>query len=107
MPDGFAHFARGKGGGTAAVGTRAGKQIRGHRDVSGFGDLVGEILHPIRHAEDFVNHQHHGGFPAGFRIGNEGFDVAAVVLDRNPLPVPRGFVYFLTSPVLRGERESP
>ena len=39
----------------AAVGRHAGEQVRRDRDVAGRRDLIGEVLHPVRHAENLMD----------------------------------------------------
>src|SRR5581483_3166055 len=98
--DGFHDGIGREGSSAAAVRAHTGKKIGSDGNVAGFGDLVGKVLDPIGHAEDFVNDEDDGRFVLGFGIGDEGFDRAAVVLDGDPFTVARGFVELGHGPVL-------
>jgi len=62
VADGFHRFAFGKIAAAAAVWTHAGEEIRRDRNVARGGNLVRQVLHPVGHAEDFVDDQDDGRF---------------------------------------------
>src|SRR5208282_1698839 len=62
----------------------------------------GEILHPIRHAEDLVDDEHHGALILRLGIGDKGLDGAAVVLQGHPFAMPRRFFELRPGPILGG-----
>ena len=88
MAHGFHRFALRKVAAAATVGAHAGKKIGGYGNVARRGHLIRKILHPIRHAEDFVNDQHDGSLALRLGVDDEGFDRAAIVLNGHPLAVP-------------------
>lgn len=63
------------------------QQVGRNGDISGGGELIGHILHPVGHAEYPVNYQNYRGLVLGFRIRDEGLHRAAVVFHSDPLAV--------------------
>src|SRR6266852_6075526 len=101
MAYGFHRFTFRKIAAAAAVGAHAREKIRRDCNVACRGDLVSQILNPIRHAEDFVNDQDDGSFALGFWIDYKCLDRAAIVLDGDPLAMARRFFTCGARPVLR------
>ena len=88
----------------AAVRPHAREQIGSDRQVAGFRKLVGHVLHPIGHAEDFVDDHNRGRFLPRLRVSQERFDGPAVVFYRDPFVPPRRFVHGLPRPILPAKR---
>jgi len=76
-----------KRGTTSAVWSHAGEQVRSYSDVTRRGHLVGEILDPVRHAEDFVNQNNHRPLVLRLGIYHEGLNRSAIPLHSNPFLV--------------------
>ena len=91
---------RGEGAAPAAVRSHAGKKVGGDRDVTGFRHLVSQILHPIRHPENLVNDEHHGGLVLCLGVDHESLHRAPIVLNRDPLTMSRGLFHLRARPVL-------
>src|SRR6266849_3917151 len=60
VADGLHRFAFREVGAAAAVRAHAGEKVGSDCNVAGRGDLICQILHPVRHPKDFVNDQHDG-----------------------------------------------
>ncbi len=101
--DGFHHFVGGNRRSAAAVGPHAGKEVGSNCDVTGSGDLVGQILNPVGHSENFMNDQNDRPLVFYFRVHNESFDRPAIVLHGDPLAVARRFCQRGLGPILRGD----
>ena len=95
-----ASLPRGEGAAPAAVRSHARKQVGRHRDVTGFRHLVSQILHPIRHPENLMNDEHHGGLVLCLGVDDEGFHRAPLVLYGDPLTMSRRFLHPRARPVL-------
>src|SRR5579859_3501850 len=87
-----------------AVGTHSRKQVWRNSNVTGCSNLIRQILHPIRHPEDFVNDQHHGPFVLRLRIHDESLHRPSIMRHGYPLLVPRRLCQLLLRPILRGNR---
>ena len=55
MADGLHRFVARKIRAAAAVRAHAGEQVGSDRDVAGRGDLIREVLHPVRHSKYFMD----------------------------------------------------
>src|SRR5258708_10696977 len=96
----FSGLAVRKMGAAPAVRPHSGKQIGRDGDVAGFSDLIGEILHPVGHAEDFVDDEHYGRLTLRLRINDESLDRAPIVLDANPFAMATRLFPLRLGPIL-------
>jgi hypothetical protein len=65
--------------------------------------LVDKPAHPIRQAEDLVNHHDRGGLLLHLRISYETLHFACAVFDGHPLQVARGFLESGFARIFRGK----
>ena len=88
----------------ATIRSHARKKVRSYRDVTGFRHLVGQILHPIRHPENLMNDQHHGGLVFCLGVDDEGLHRPPVVLYGDPFTMSRRLFHPCARPVLGQNR---
>ena len=104
LADGLTHAARGEIPGAPAVRRHARQQAGCDRNVTRRRESIGGVLHPVRHPEDFVDHQDRRRLIPPLPVRDECFGRPAIVLHRDPFAVTRRRVHILACPVLSANR---
>src|SRR5579863_154875 len=100
----FRHLVLGNVRCASAIGAHSGEQVWGDGNITCGGHLICKILDPVRHTKDLVNENNDRPLVFGLGIHDEGFYRTAIMLYRDPFPMPRRFFQLSARPVLGPNR---